>query len=89
MCVLYISYFTKDLENQEVPGWLQNLGPEVTGFILVLVPVSQNLNFLALFWYPFWSYICSGSWKPSFVSSLVDEEMDGSKASKLSVEARP
>ena len=57
LCLLYILCFAKDLENQEAPGWPWDFRPYVTGFVLGFgfVPVSQNLNFLGLFRYPFWS----------------------------------
>ena len=63
MCLHYISRFTKDLENQEVPGWTKDFWPEVTGFVLlVLVPIPLNLNFLGGFRF---------LWKPTFVCSLL------------------
>ena len=78
MCLLYILDLSKDLENQKVPGWPRDIWPDVTGFILGFgfsscfskfelsgfVPVPPLELFKT-------SWVCSSSWNPTFVCSLV------------------
>ena len=53
MDLLYILHSANNSENHKFMA-----GPETFGLkLLVLVSVSQNLNFLVSFWYPLWSYL--------------------------------
>ena len=76
MSALYFAFY-KNLENQEVPGWLQGFLPVVTGFGLsfsfdscfsnVEHPGFVTVPFLELF-RTYW--FTSGSWKPIFIIML-------------------
>ena len=57
--MLYILHFVKDLKTEKVIVGLETFTLKllVSFFVTVSVPVSQNLNFLVLFQYPFCSYL--------------------------------